>query len=571
MRTRTVGVFATAVLCGVTLPHQAHTQRPAATVITGTLFGADGTPMKSALVHLFRPRAPRESARTPVSADGRYAIATPDSGAFYVQFTGVDHYSASVPLLLGRPATVSLDVRLKHYEYTDSLERITAIGDWNHFSFESGLPLARQADGRYTIAVEVTADTLAYQLVGLEAGGGRSTNGTLSDRYVYDNGGDYRSIIRTRGGRATIVFDPAALRRVPGELSVVFRDPGSRAARFHALIRPWEEERRAYQEDYAASRARRDTTWRYDWAPALARRTAALGRERDPEARLLLLHQILDAGMLGAVLDTRMARRITREVVPSSPWWSFYLFGGPSNMMRAYQLASGRAARARVDTAELREALAYLDRANVEHPDSGVKADALRDAIFLAKALGDHIRANEYYNRFVREYPNSSYLSFVNAQFAPNRVMRVGAPVPAFRFASLDDTAVAYSRESMMGRFYLLDFWATWCGPCIGDMPYLHAAHDSLASQGLEILSISLDRRPEDVRQFRAGEWRMPWLHAFAAAGMDSPEMRQLEILFVPRMVLVGRDGTMLAVDEGLRGQAMTATIRRALEASMRP
>jgi thiol-disulfide isomerase/thioredoxin len=564
-------VVASVVALSAALASVALAQRPAVTVITGTLVGADGAPMKAALVHLYRPRAPRETARTPVSADGRYAIATTDSGAFYIQFTGVDHYAASVPLLLGRPATIALDVRLKHYAYTDSLERITAIGDWNHFSFESGRPLVRQSDGRYTLDVEVAADTLAYQLLGLEAGGSRSTNGTLSDRYVYDNGGDYRSIIRTRNGRATIVFDPAALRRVPGDRSVVFRDPASRAARLYALIRLWEEERQAFAESSMAARARRDSTWRYDWAPVVARRTSALGRERDPEARLLLLHEILDAAQLRAALDTEMARRITREIAPSSPWWSFYLFGGVSSMMRAVQLAAGAPDRARADTAQLRETLIYLDRANVEHPDSGVKADALRDAIFLAKAIGDHIRANEYYNRFVHEYPNSFDVAYVNAQFSPNRVMRVGVPAPAFRFASLDDSAVTYSRESMMGRFYLLDFWATWCGPCIGDMPYLHAAHDSLASQGLEILSISLDRRPEDVRQFRTGEWRMPWLHAFAAAGMDSPQMRQLEILFVPRMVLVGREGTILAVDEGLRGQGMTATIRRALEATRAP
>jgi thiol-disulfide isomerase/thioredoxin len=571
MRTHPLVLVSSLALLSAGLAPAARAQREGVTVITGTLLGADGAPLKAALVHLFRPREPRETARTPVSADGRYAIATPDSGAFYIEFTGVDHYAASVPLLLGRPATIALDVRLKHYAYTDSLERITAIGDWNHFSFESGRPLVRQSDGRYTLDVEAAADTLAYQLVGLEAGGNRSTNGTLSDRYVYDNGGDYRSIIRARNGRATIVFDPAALHRVPGELRVVFRDPASRAAHLYALIRPWEEERQAYAESSMAARARHDSAWRYDWSPSVARRTSALGRERDPAARLLLLHEILDAALMRAVLDTAIARRITSEVVPTSPWWSFYLFGGPSSMVRAYHLAAGRPDRARVDTAQLRETLTYLERANAEHPDSGVKADALRDAIFLAKTIGEHIRANEYYNRFVREYPTSPYLAFVNAQLSPNRVMRVGAQVPAFRFASLDDSTVVFSRESMMGRFYLLDFWATWCGPCIGDMPYLHAAHDSLASRGLEILSISLDRRPEDVRQFRTGEWRMPWLHAFAAAGMDSPQMRQLEILFVPRMVLVGRDGTLLAVDEGLRGQGMTATIRRALEGARSP
>src|SRR2546430_7162682 len=86
-------------------------------------------------------------------------------------------------------------------------------------------------------------------------------------------------------------------------------------------------------------------------------------------------------------------------------------------------------------------------------------------------------------------------------------------------------------------------------------MPYLHAAYDSLHAKGLEILSISLDRDPGDVTRFVAGQWKMPWLHAFARGGVSNAATRQVGVLFVPRMAPVGPGGAIPAVDGDPRGE----------------
>jgi hypothetical protein len=103
------------------------------------------------------------------------------------------------------------------------------------------------------------------------------------------------------------------------------------------------------------------------------------------------------------------------------------------------------------------------------------------------------------------------------------------------------------------------------------EMKYLHAAHDSLAPLGLEILSVSIDGRAEDARKFRQGEWKMPWLNAFAPGCWENPEVARMEILGIPRAALVGRDGRILAVDEQLRADSLIPTIRRNLEAPASP
>src|SRR6267378_3410081 len=113
------------------------------TLITGTLVGADGKAMPIADVHLQPAAENGVVAEAKVAPDGRFALATTQTGAFYLVLTGVNHHSASVPLLLDRPTTIAVDVQLARYRYTDSLEKVTAIGDWNHFNFDTGRPLVK--------------------------------------------------------------------------------------------------------------------------------------------------------------------------------------------------------------------------------------------------------------------------------------------------------------------------------------------------------------------------------------------------------------------------------------------
>jgi hypothetical protein len=73
-----------------------------------------------------------------------------------------------------------------------------------------------------------------------------------------------------------------------------------------------------------------------------------------------------------------------------------------------------------------------------------------------------------------------------------------GQVIPDFSLPSLNGEEVAIS--SFRGKYVLLDFWASWCGPCIGEMSNVHKAYDLLHDKGLEVVSVSTDRKESDWR-----------------------------------------------------------------------
>ena len=130
---------------------------------------------------------------------------------------------------------------------------------------------------------------------------------------------------------------------------------------------------------------------------------------------------------------------------------------------------------------------------------------------------------------------------------------------------------MTYRPADFRGRYLLIDFWAVWCGPCRAEMNHLHQAWEKYKDKGLALLSVSLDPRREDVAKYRSGKWPMPWLHAFADGGPANPAARAFEVIGIPKPVLVGPDGTIVAVEEELRRERLDGTLARVLGAEDPP
>ncbi len=94
--------------------------------------------------------------------------------------------------------------------------------------------MTKQQDGTYISEFEIKADSFQYQLLSVEATG-RSINGTQSDGYKYDGGGDYLSIVKSNNGKVKIVFDPAKIVRSNAIAQSHFLGDDSLNSRFSSI------------------------------------------------------------------------------------------------------------------------------------------------------------------------------------------------------------------------------------------------------------------------------------------------------------------------------------------------
>lgn len=71
--------------------------------------------------------------------------------------------------------------------------------------------------------------------------------------------------------------------------------------------------------------------------------------------------------------------------------------------------------------------------------------------------------------------------------------VRVGAPAPAFQAATLDGTARIKTLDDYRGQVVLINLWATWCGPCVVEMPSIQRLYDRFRDAGLKVVAVAVD------------------------------------------------------------------------------
>ncbi len=144
-------------------------------------------------------------------------------------------------------------------------------------------------------------------------------------------------------------------------------------------------------------------------------------------------------------------------------------------------------------------------------------------------------------------------------------VVRAGAqtPAPHFALVSLDDSATLISQETLRGKTVLLDFWATWCPPCVEEIPELARVYEKFKGRNFEIVSLSFDKTAQHVQRFRAKHHPMPWLHAIVERGFGDYISEAFGVQNIPRQILLDPEGRIIAEDEELRGTRLEVTLSR--------
>lgn len=131
-----------------------------------------------------------------------------------------------------------------------------------------------------------------------------------------------------------------------------------------------------------------------------------------------------------------------------------------------------------------------------------------------------------------------------------------------FPIAAKDLSGKPLSLAQYRGKVVLMDFWATWCVPCVGEMPNVIAAYKKYHAQGFDVLGISLDEDRGALTSFLKQN-QMPWRQVFDGKGWKSAVSTRYGVMSIPFGLLIGRDGAIRAVE--VRGPDLAPAIRQAL------
>jgi peroxiredoxin len=212
---------------------------------------------------------------------------------------------------------------------------------------------------------------------------------------------------------------------------------------------------------------------------------------------------------------------------------------------------------------ELKQFDALLDKYSNEKTDDVAEILLIKAMVYL-QVFNDADKGVALLKKVKSDFPSTrevksadDILATVEAQKAARPIQKelaVGKQFPDFTEKDLDGKDVSVARYK--GKIVLVDFWATWCGPCVAELPHVLKTYEKYHSEGFEIIGISLDEDKSKVSSFLKQK-NMKWQQVLD--GKENKLARKYGVTAIPATYLLDGAGKIVAKDLG--GDALAQAV----------
>ena len=228
----------------------------------------------------------------------------------------------------------------------------------------------------------------------------------------------------------------------------------------------------------------------------------------------------------------------------------------------------------KISEADLSDELKQFDTLLAKH--QGEKTDDVAQILYLkymvySQVIGDKEKGTELLARLKQEFPDSKLVANLKREEEQEAetqkiqdALAIGTKFPDFNEKDL--TGKPLSIANYKGKVVLIDFWATWCGPCRAEVPNVVAVYNKHHRKGFEIIGISLDRQPDKAKlESYTKENKMPWPQFFDGQFWNNKLSTKYGVRSIPATYLLDGEGKIIGKGDDIRGENLDGAVAKAL------